>query len=397
MENCYSSRNNSCIRKPFITESLALAVIPFEEALVLPIGSILRLINLVTIILCLIESKELSIQKGKNSPFVPMIAFLLYAAISFVWCFNRTFYLDRLATYSLYIILILFLSNLKPNEKEQERILTGLWIGGVLASVLIAFAGFTRDLGGRETIVLFGRKVDPNILSYSYVLSLIIGMHKVFIKKKQRLLNGLLLIPLFVAVLICGSRGAFVTLFVVAAVIILSVEYRKNAVLKKLLLILFIGAALLLLYFQVVLPSEYGERFSIANLTGQGSLGMANRDLIWSAAFKQIGQRPLLGYGNGASMYAIEAVYRYYGTHNSYILVLLEFGLVGFAIVLMWQFRECRRCFANTDKVYRFLYLSILLYIMFVEGFSTKVFWGVQVLLMVSCCSGNSCERLETR
>ena len=187
------------------------------------------------------------------------------------------------------------------------------------------------------------------------------------------------------------------TLFVVAAVIIFSVEYRKNAVLKKLLLILFISAALLLLYFQVVLPSEYGERFSIANLTGQGSLGMANRDLIWSAAFKQIGQRPLLGYGNGASMYAIEAVYRYYGTHNSYILVLLEFGLVGFAIVLMWQFRECKKCFENADKVYRFLYLSILLYIMFVEGFSTKVFWGVQVLLMVSCCSGNSCERLETR
>lgn len=393
MYNSDGIKNNICTRLPFITESVALAVIPFEETLTLPIGSILRLINLITIFFCFIELKSTRIQRVKNSPIVPMLVFMFYALISYFWCFNTTYYFDRLSTYYLYSILIFFLCFLKPNKKEKDIMLTGLLSGGVLAAVMILFSRSSMDIGGRETIVIFGRMVDPNLLSYSCVLSLIICIHRLLIEKKNKILNILLSILLFIAIIICGSRGAFVTSFATITVIIMNVDFQNNKLVKKLLFIIFIFIIIISLYFDFVLTSEYGERFTIDNLIGQGSMGTANRDKIWSAAFTQIAKHPILGYGNGASMYAIEEVYRFYGTHNSYIMVLLEFGIVGFAIVFLWQFREYRLCSKDANKIYKFLFLSMFIFIVFVEGFATKVFWGLQVLLMTSCYT----EKLKSK
>jgi signal transduction histidine kinase len=107
------------------------------------------------------------------------------------------------------------------------------------------------------------------------------------------------------------------------------------------------------------------------NLIGQGSMGMANRDKIWAAAVTQIAQRPILGFGNGASMYAIEAVYRFYGTHNSYILVLLEFGIIGSCIVFLWQSRVFMMCSKCQSKVYKILFYSMLAALVLVFILST--------------------------
>ena len=377
------------VRIPFITESVALAIIPFEEVLALPIGSVLRLVNLLTIFCCIIESKNVKIKKGRNLPLLPMLLFLLYVVMSFIWCYNKTFYLDRLSTYGLYGILILLLCSLKPSVKEKIRMLDGLLVGGIIASLMIVSSGASLDIGGRDTLVIFGRMIDPNILSYSCVLSLAICMYRVIVEKKHMVINAVISGLLFMAIIMCGSRGALVTCFATAAAIIMNADVQKNKFIKKLFIFILAFSAVLFVYFEFVLTSEFGARFTFDNLIGQGSMGTANRDKIWSAAFTQIVKRPIFGYGNGASMYAIEAVYRFYGTHNSYILVLLEFGIVGFCIVFLWQLREYKMCCKNYSKVYKILFFSMLFFVLFVEGFSTKVFWGLQVLLMTACYGEN--------
>lgn len=389
MNNREKRNTDVRVRIPFITESVALALIPFEEVLALPIGSVLRLVNFLTIFCCLIESRNIKIQKGRNRPLLPMLFFLLYAAMSFLWCYNATFYLDRLSTYGLYGILILLLCSLKPSAKEKVGMLNGLLVGGIVASLMIVFSGSSLDIGGRDTLVIFGRMIDPNILSYSCVLSLAVCMYRLIVEKKHIAINSVISGLLFAAIIICGSRGAMVTCFATAAAITMNIDVQKNKFIKKLLVFGFVFAAVLFVYFEFVLTSEFGSRFTFDNLIGQGSIGTANRDKIWSAAFTQIAKRPIFGYGNGASMYAIEAVYRFYGTHNSYILVLLEFGIVGFCIVFLWQLREYKMCCKNHSKVYKILFLSMLFFILFVEGFSTKVFWGLQVLLMTACYGEN--------
>lgn len=373
------------VRIPFITESLALAIIPFEEVLVLPIGSVLRLVNIITILCCLIETRSIKIRKGKNLPLIPMLIFVLYATMSFFWCYNDTFYFDRLSTYGSYAFLIFMLCCLEPTEKEKVRMLNGLVVGGIIASILIVFSGASQNIGGRDTLIILGRMIDPNILSYSCVLSLIVCLYRLVVEKKSIIKNTAIVGLLFVAIIICGSRGALVTCFAAIAAITINIEVQEHTFIKKLLVFVFIFVTVVFVYYEFVLTSEFGTRFTIDNLIGKGSMGMANRDKIWSAAFTQIAKRPIWGYGNGASMYAIEVVYRFYGTHNSYILVLLEFGIVGFVLAFFWLTKEYKMCCRNHTKIYKILYLSMLIFVVFIEGFSTKVFWGLQVLLMTAC------------
>ena len=390
MYNGINGKTNMRVRIPFITESLALAIIPFEEGLSLPIGSVLRWVNILTIFLCLIETKTLQMRTEKRLPILPMLVFLLYAAISIIWCFNRAYYLDRLSTYGLYVILIVLLCSLKPNGEERVWMLNGLFFGGIVASLMIIFSGASSDIGGRDALVIFGRMIDPNILSYSCVISFAVCMYRILIEKEHIVINIIVSILLFMSIILCGSRGALVACLITIVAIIRSINVRKNKVIKRTFVFLFIFAIVLFIYYKFILPSEFGSRFTIDNLMGQGSLGMANRDTIWNAAFTQIAKRPIFGYGNGASMYAIEEVYQYYGTHNSYILVLLEFGIIGFGIVFLWQLREYQMCCQNSSKIYKIIFYSMLLFVFFVEGLATKVFWGVQVLLMTACYGENT-------
>lgn len=385
MDNWDKENTDQCVRIPFLLESLALAIIPFEEVLVLPIGSVLRFVNLFTILCCLVETRGIKIRKGKSLPLIPMLIFVLYAALSYFWCYNETYYLDRLSTYGLYSFLILMLCWLEPTEKEKTKMLNGLVIGGIIASIMIVFSGSSLNIGGRDTLVFFGRMIDPNILAYSCVLSFIVCLYRLVVEKDYIVKNIVMIGLLLAAIITCGSRGALVTCFVAIAAITMNIEVKEYAFIKKIFVFALIFVAVLFVYFEFVLTSEFGARFTIDNLVGKGSMGMANRDKIWGAAFTQIAKRPIFGYGNGASMYAIEAVYRFYGTHNSYILVLLEFGIVGFILVFIWQLREYKMCCSNHSKIYKILHISMLVFVIFVEGFSTKVFWGVQVLLMTAC------------
>ena len=377
------------VRTPFIIESVALAIIPFEEVLSLPIGSVLRIVNLITICSCLIEPRKIKFEKKRNQPLVPMLLFLFYVIISFFWCYNQTFYFDRLSTYGLYGILISLLCSLSPRDNEKKKMLNGLLAGGIVASMMIVFSGASSNIGGRDTLVIFGRMIDPNILSYSCVLSLAICMCHVFFEKKHIVIYCIVSVLLLAGIIMCGSRSALVTCFATTALIVLNIDVKKNKLVKKTFVVLFFFLAILFVYFEFILTSEFGARFTFDNLIGQGSMGTANRDKIWSAALEQFAKRPILGYGNGSSMYAIEEVYRFYGTHNSYLLVLLEFGVIGFYIVSLWQLSEYKALKKNNNKVYKILFYSMLSFIFFVEGFSTKVFWGLQVLLMTACY-GNS-------
>lgn len=386
-------KTDSVIRMPFIIEAVALMIIPFEELLVLPIGSVLRYINLFTIFLILCYTHNIYIgNKYTDKAIKTLFLFFILAVLSGGWSINRTFYVDRLSTYGLYFILILLLHSLKPREKEQELLLKGLYWGGIFVSfILLLDQGASANIGFRETLVLFGRSVDPNILAYSCVLAFIINLYYLLYKKDKAKLRIIFLPVLGYAVLSLGSRGAFLTGTIVSGYMLLMIKYKKNRHIKKVILIVTIIAIFGEIYTNFILNSEFGTRFTIANLTGQGELGTANRSFIWEAAIQQFMRRPILGYGNGASMYAIEEIYKFYGTHNSYLMILLEFGIIGLVVVGVWFFQLLKNCLENRQKIYLFLFISLLIFVFFVEGFSTKIFWGVQIILLTA----SNCDNIQ--
>lgn len=378
--------NENKIRAPFMTEFIALAIIPFEELLTLPIGSVLRLVNLVTLFCAFCYTKKLYYGCSDSGRVMrPLLYFYTYIICSGIWCINRTYYLDRIVTYGLYTLIIFFLQTLAPNKKERKLMLNGLLFGGTIASFMLIWdRGASLDMGFRETLVLFGRSVDPNILAFSCVVSYVINLYSFFHEKSLKKIRFLLIPINLYAILLLGSRGAFLTTVITSAFVMGGVEFRENRYLKKFLLIFAIIVGAIVLYQSLLLNANFGNRFSIDNLLGKGNLGTANRDLIWNAALYQFFKRPLIGYGNGASMYAIERVYKFYGTHNSYLLVLLEFGIVGMILWGRWFYKEFKMIIKNSQKIYVYIFGGLLVWIFFVEGFSTKIFWGLQVVFMTS-------------
>lgn len=371
------------IRLPFFIEAIALCVIPFEEALSLPVGSVLRILNLLNVFFCILlvckGDKKILIHKQ----FRWLVLFFILTIISYIWCYNTSLYFDRLSTYGLNIVLIILLTSLYPNRREAKVMLYGLWLGGLLASWFLIFGhGISPDLGNRTTLIIFGRYINPNVISYSVMVSLLLVFFTLLNQNYSGLIKGLLLgtiISEFLALISLGSRGGFISTIITLFFIILNRNKGNNRVLHNALLTLIALAVLGFIYSTGVL----GPRFTIDNLIGKGELGTANRFLIWDAAITQIKKRPLLGYGNGSSIYAIGAAYKIYGTHNSYFMILLEFGIIGFLVLFAHYINFGKKFRRNCCFIGSILLLSQLLSVCFVEGFSTKLFWGVQIMMSV--------------
>lgn len=381
------NKKNESLSLPFKIEALALFLIPFEETLALSVGSMLRIVNIMSLLSGLaylrIRDKKMLVDRVACK----LLVFYVFMIVSAVWCFNFGLYFDRLSTYTLGISLIIVLQLLEPNEREKNLLINALWLGGTAVSFLILYSSAaTINIGGRETLVLFGRQVDPNYLAFSVILSFVINLYYLFYKNNRTLIKMIFCatqVILAYTIIALGSRGAFLSMSVMMAIIVLNVRFEGNSILKKILLILCAVIVAYVFYTGVLESGGEMSRFTIDNLLGKGELGTAKRTDIWHHALEQFFNRPILGYGLGSAPYAIANVYRFVGTHNSYIMVLLEFGMIGFCLFVSWQVSFLKRLFGQEDKIYFFLELALLLFIIFIEGFPTKAFWGALIVMFV--------------
>lgn len=93
--------------------------------------------------------------------------------------------------------------------------------------------------------------------------------------------------------------------------------------------------------------------------------GTPGRKGIWAGSLEAFGDAPLLGYGAGNAMDAVRAVtgypYREDNVHNYPLQVLMDFGLVGFAVfaavTLRFLWRGARSRFRSPYAAFVLLYL----------------------------------------
>ncbi len=125
------------------------------------------------------------------------------------------------------------------------------------------------------------------------------------------------------ATMYCFSRGAYAA--VVASVIVLGlVKDRKLVVI----------AAVFLFTWQTVVPTAVTERVNMThNENGQLEMSAQERVDLWQDAERSFVQYPVFGKGFATFQYG-EHVADLKDTHNWYVKVLVETGVVGFLIVL---------------------------------------------------------------
>lgn len=172
-------------------------------------------------------------------------------------------------------------------------------------------------------------------------------------KKLKLLCYGLVAATIF-AILYTFSRGAY--LAVLATVFILGLLKDRK--------LLLVGVAFLFTW-QIIVPTAVRERITMTQTaSGQLEASANERVKLWEAAEDSILSDPILGTGFATYQYTIH-VDNLRDTHNWYVKIMVETGIIGMIIVLFMlqqMLAVAYRLFKRAeDPLYRGLGLGLFL------------------------------------
>ena len=303
----------------------------------------------------------------------------------------------RYITYLLIPFLLLFL------DKDQlvylkKRSLLGLIVGVTIASLVLLTNNFIKYYSIRPLFTidkdLFNYyhtyhcfteilKIYPTYFGLYAILSLIGSLEFILTNmlKRDKILIGLTIPIQLMTILFLNAR-------IITIIVIMLLVYYSFVLLKKVyfrskifFLISIIGMFLLsILLFSSVRKTYMYSRFSQElvwdltpniNTSYNGKYKADSRIARWESAFSAIKERPTFGYGSAMEKEILHkrfqenglnfAATNYYDSHNQYLSITIEFGLIGLSLFLFYLFSNFYFSFQNKDKVSLFFFASLIL------------------------------------
>ena len=237
---------------------------------------------------------------------------------------------DKLWTYFQLILVLWMIWELAPSIQRLR--------GLMLAYVLGAYVAALDTIRVYQTEGALFRRfaaggADPNDLAMVLAIGLPMAWY-LGMTYQHTLLRWLCraYLPLaLVAVGLSGSRGGMLATMVALLVVPLTMTRLTPARLATAVVMLGLGGGLAIAYT----PETLIERFATTGSElGGGHVG--GRGKIWRAGFIAFTQRPFIGYGPGGFMNAISPITggNTQVAHNSFLSVLVEQGIIGFAFFM---------------------------------------------------------------
>ena len=373
---------------------LYCALLPFEEALATSFGSILRLLGIVIIGYCIIIYHSYKVNISTFRLLVPFALWMIFSVVSIIWSADIDWWIYFTMIYLLQFAFVLFV--VAYYKQVNIRYLqNGLIVGATIASAVMIFmpqfSQITKD--GRRTVIILGQELDPNIVATIIMIGLFACLGSIFAKKKRGILHTMLVIFLGAGMLFTGSRGALIS-FVVGFGVLLFLEMRNRGSRKYVLalIMLVVITAIIALKF---MPEELlTSRFSQESILGfdEYKRGSHNRYTIWLHALELFIQSPVIGYGSGNFFNAITTVYEECASHNMYILILIEEGIIGLAIFGYGLLMLFKQLYKKQLYVTFGMFSSICVMAMTLDSITTKYFWVAVIIVLISI---NSSKKLN--
>lgn len=315
----------------FLGVSLLVFVIPWENSILLPgVGTLSRAIGVGAIIVGVLSVIAWNRPIRVHAFHGILVLFILSGCLSFFWSLDQERTLIRIITY-LQLLGMAWLIFQSGNSIKKVQILLAAYVGGAYISLVSTFWNFASAReGGWERYAATG--FNPNDMAI--ILALGIPMAWYLSEKQPR---GFLIwifrfYPLFAlfGILLTASRNG-----ILAAVLTLSyplISCFRPPILKKLIvgLILVIGVVSGL----SLIPDRSLARVATFNDSITG--GMNYRSNIWQAGLQNFAKSPIFGSGMGTFSPSVERILGdSYAPHNVYLSILVDQGIIGFAIFLL--------------------------------------------------------------
>lgn len=360
------------------------ALLPMEEALASSFGSILRLVGVAVMGYCVIAFLRQKIKLKELQLLLPFLVWILYSFLTVIWCEEYSWWIYFFQIYAFQILFVLVVLSYQ-RFVDLNYIKNGLITGATLAAGILIFfpaeSMLTDD--GRRTIIMFGNEFDPNILAGIIMVALVVLADRAFNKRSSKMF--FLAIFLSVGLLYTGSRGALIS--TVAGLGYYFLQHMRNrGTRQRSLLLVVIGIAIAVTVL-LILPEElFLSRFTLDSLLGLEDYrrGGHNRWTIWKYALPLVEGAPILGYGCGNFFEVIETVYRQCASHNLYILLLIENGIIGLFIFAVGLFRMLNAARREKDYLAMTLLVSICIMSLTIDSITCKFFWVGMILAIAS-------------
>lgn len=251
------------------------------------------------------------------------------------------------------------------------------------------------DTGLRRWLRAYGTFPHPNILGgfLTIVLAFCFYLYEQTDRLWQQLKNKQLEIfkttvlfatmIIFSGLLLSFSRAAWLATGLIFLIILIQLIFKKSFVswstfLKLFLLIVFTGAIWISVYTEPFLTrvkaSERLEKFSINQ-----------RIDSYQDAWQTFKQKPLLGTGVGVYTYSLHQqhperyVWDLQPPHNTFLLILVELGLVGFILFLIIFLLIVKNIFYQSQI---FSIMTLLFFLMLFDHWWWSLSFGIHLLFL---------------
>lgn len=311
--------------------------------------------NITTIFLLLSILVWLVSKKSKESLFIknplnlPILAFMLIMYLS-LWTayvkFEVSPFGSELHFFKRFVttfILFFIIANSVKDKKTMRLLISGM-ILMLFLIVLVTFREYRGEYRWHysNSIRFFVAGMQPNHLGAFFAQSIPILFSLVFLhdKFRNKVFYLILLTLSLPALMFTYSRGAYVAIIV--AILVMTFLGGRRVFLRVVPIMLIAMVAISFLFGKGrIIPVSVKERFTSISEEDKSIQG---RREAWQVAKEYIVQSPIVGYGYGASKRLLPR-----DTHNMYLDIILEAGILAL-LLLLWIFF---RAFKTAYKLYR--------------------------------------------
>lgn len=298
--------------------------------------------------------------------------------------------------FSSYLLVPVILGVLRKEQLKaiSEVCFSPFFYGCLLSAVVLLAHNFIRFFSAQQgvsiTPELFGYeytyhkftsllKFHPTFIGFYFTFALAIALKQDVIKQKWYIkLVGC--VVLLLCILFLNSRSTFLLTALVFSFYLIHYLFYSNVARVKTITLFVLGLFLAVATFQSMRKTYVYERLThelkwelTENKGTKYNDKYANdsRMARWKAIFYGAMENPVWGTGSGSEMATLQKIYhkndlKYasklgYGSHNQYLTVLVENGLVGVLLMLMYFGYNIWQAIRKRNLLYMYFFSAIVI------------------------------------
>lgn len=366
--------------------ALYFLLAPMEDLLTSDIGTLGKYIIILTMGLFLLPVLQTRCAKFSSYTWdisKIVLYLILLAWVSIIWASDFSTAISRNSAYTTLPLVFIVLSMNEFTDDERRTIQAVALLGGLLAvTYIVVSQGMAHVLSGRMTLVESGN--DPNNLAALFLLPTGLAFDGIFKSTNgKRLLYILPFGVLSLFTLFTGSRGGLLSLAVFAIAYFAAGGYLKHPARAIGFLLLLTVVAYIIIQF---LPQEIFFRLFSGESYQSAAISSGQRGAIWRhVVFDAIPNMKPWGYGSGCAFEAMIPFYGYRkGIHNTYLCMILEYGIFGIPAFLLLLWKILKKLSSDKRNAEFAILLGIMCSIFFLDSYAKKYFWNVMYLAIIS-------------